>query len=527
MIIRFLLVPFLIAAAGFAQDRRNQEVLTDHYTKWLQEDVLYIVSEEEAEVFRRLTTDVERDQFIEQFWLRRDPNPRTPANEFKEEHYRRIHYANERFAAGIPGWRTDRGRVYIMYGPPDRRERFPLGGRYDRKDYEGGGVTSVFPFERWEYRYIEGLGSDVELEFVDSSGSNSYELTMDAQEKDEFLRVDGMGLTFDEMYHPDLGGQKSWERVVGLRHGGDANRQGIFFDRAKDDPFQKAELMAKLSAPPKIRFTDLRDVVTTRVSYNGLPFQIATHSFQLGRRDFLVHLTLGVENENVSFEERQGLRHSRLQVYGQVETLSNRIAFAFDDEVVADYSGDQDPALQNLSSTYQRKLILPPGRYKVEIVVKDTVSGRIGTQSIGLHLPAPPQGEFSASSVILANMIQPSDGDLTNPNIVGPFKIQPQLDQAFESGKSLGFYFEIYNFQIDQSTQRPQLLAEYALVPKGGDPSEFRNITGAASFTADRIYFARMVQLGDRVPGEYELVLALSDVLSEKSLTTRIPFSLR
>jgi len=529
MIIRFLpiLILFVTAALNiWAQDRAKQETLADHYTRWFKEDVLYIITEEEVEVFGKLTTDVERDQFIEQFWRRRDTDPMTGVNEFKEEHYRRIQYANERFAAGIPGWRTDRGRVYIMHGPPDRRERHPLGGRYDRKDYEGGGVTSVFPFERWEYRHIEGLGSDVELEFVDSSGSNLYELTMDAQEKDEFLRVDGMGLTFDEMYHPDLGGQKSWERVVGLRHGGDANRSGIYFDRAKDDPFQKAELMAKLSAAPKIRFTDLRNVVTTRVSYNGLPFQLVTHSFRLSQRDFLVHLTLGVDNEHLSFEENQGLRRSRLQVYGQVETLSNKVTFAFDDDVIADYAAGQSPSLKQ-PSTYQRKLILPPGRYKVDLVVKDSVSGRMGTKSVGLHLPAPPEGDLSASSVILASTIRPSDGDLTNPNIVGPFKIKPQIDQVFEPGKSFGFYFEVYNFQVDQSTQRPQLQVGYALVPKGGDPSDFRNITGAASFTTDRVYFARMIQLGDKSPGEYELVLALSDILSQKSLTTRVPFKLR
>jgi hypothetical protein len=329
------------------------------------------------------------------------------------------------------------------------------------------------------------------------------------------------------MYHPDLGGQKSWERVVGLRPGGDANRSGIFFDRAKDDPFQKAELMAKLSAAPKIRFTDLREVVSTKISYSGLPFELTTHSFKLSRRDFLVHLTLGVESEQLSFEASQDLQHSRLQVYGQVVTLSNKIAFAFDDEVVADFAGDRNPSLQSQLSTYQRKLILAPGRYKVELVVKDTVSGRMGTKSVGLHLPPPPEGELSASSVILAESIQPSDGDLTNPNIVGPFKIRAQLDGVFETDKPLGFYFEVYDFQIDQSTQQPRLQVGYALVPRGADPADFRNITGAASFTADRVYFARMVQLGDKDPGNYDLVLALSDMLSEKSLTTRVPFTLR
>ena len=148
------------------EDKLRKELETP-YRKWLNEDVAYIITDEERKAFKRLSTDDEREKFIEQFWLRRDPTPDTEENEYKEEHYRRIAYANERFASGIPGWKTDRGRIYIVYGPPDEIDDHSSGGTYDRPIEEGGGTTSTFPFVDWTYRYIEGVGSNIKIEFVD------------------------------------------------------------------------------------------------------------------------------------------------------------------------------------------------------------------------------------------------------------------------------------------------------------------------------------------------------------------------
>ena len=127
------------------KEERLRKELETPYRKWLNEDVAYIITDEERTAFKRLQTDEEREQFIEQFWLRRDPTPDTVENEFKEEHYRRIAYANEHFASGIPGWKTDRGRIYITYGPPDEIESHPSGGTYERPPEEGGGETSTYP----------------------------------------------------------------------------------------------------------------------------------------------------------------------------------------------------------------------------------------------------------------------------------------------------------------------------------------------------------------------------------------------
>src|SRR2546425_9905162 len=184
--------------ADAAKRSREQETASRVFKKWLDEDVAYVITSEERSAYRALKTDEEREQFIEQFWLRRDPSPDTVENEFKEDHYARIAYANERYASGIPGWKTDRGRIYILYGKPAEVESHASGGNYERPIQEGGGTTSTFPFEIWRYRYIEGIGNAVILEFVDPTMSGEYHLTTDPNEKDALLRVPGAGLTFDE-----------------------------------------------------------------------------------------------------------------------------------------------------------------------------------------------------------------------------------------------------------------------------------------------------------------------------------------
>ena len=180
------------------QERQAREERQDHFERWLNEDVIHIILEEERTVFDKLTTPEEKEQFIEQFWLRRDADRTTAENEFKEEHYRRIAYANDNFSSGLSGWKVDRGRIYIIHGPPAEIERYPSGGVYQRPFYEGGGTTSTFPFEIWRYRHIEGIGNDVELEFVDKSLTGEYRLTMVPDEKDAFLRVPGSGKTVAE-----------------------------------------------------------------------------------------------------------------------------------------------------------------------------------------------------------------------------------------------------------------------------------------------------------------------------------------
>src|ERR687886_273661 len=167
--------------AGDAQDvpereRTVKKERSNMFKKWIDEDVAYIITDDEKRAWKKLQTDEEREQFIEAFWRRRDPDPDTELNEYLEEHYERVAYANQHFTSGIPGWKTDRGRIYIMYGAPNEKETHPTGGNYDRPSYEGGGSTTTYPFEVWFYRYLPGVGSGVEIEFVDPTGTGEYRI---------------------------------------------------------------------------------------------------------------------------------------------------------------------------------------------------------------------------------------------------------------------------------------------------------------------------------------------------------------
>src|SRR6476659_1200454 len=228
--------------------KKTLKELDTPYKQWLNEDVVYIIAPEERTAFLQLSTNEEREQFIEQFWLRRSNNPDLPENDFKEEHYRRIAYANEHYASGIPGWKSDRGRTYIIWGPADEVDSHPTGGTYDRPMDEGGGSTSTYPWEKWRYRYLEGLGNNVELEFVDPSGSGEYHLTMDPSEKDALLHVPGAGLSLME----SMGLASKADRFT--RSDGTNLPTTMGGQPASMNEFSRLEQYAKIQQAPPVKF---------------------------------------------------------------------------------------------------------------------------------------------------------------------------------------------------------------------------------------------------------------------------------
>jgi len=155
----------LTSLYGATQEKFNVK-MPPEYNKWINEDVRWIVSAQEEEQFLTLATDEQRDHFIVEFWERRNPNPGSRDNAFKEEHYRRLEYSNLHFAANMPGWKTDRGRVYVVHGPPDSIIKHSSNGTSPAE-------------EIWNYRHMPGAGRDLSLQFVDRCGCGEYALTGD------------------------------------------------------------------------------------------------------------------------------------------------------------------------------------------------------------------------------------------------------------------------------------------------------------------------------------------------------------
>src|SRR6266851_4765411 len=383
----------LIGPAAFAQKSKQKEQgqdpmdkprnvkpeLKKAYKDWLEKDVTYIITDEERKAFKKLATDDERERFIEEFWRRRDPDPDTEENEFKEEYYERIAYANEHFASGIPWWKSDRGRIWIMYGKPDERETHPMGGNYDRPSYKGGGMTTTYPFETWFYRYLPGVGSGIEIEFVDPTGSGEYRIARNPSEKDAMLNIPGAGLTLSE----ELGLSSKADRVTAMGQYGMNNYQ-----RAQDSPFARLQLLADLSRAPQIKFNDLASAVNTGViEENPLNFDLRVDFFRQSDERVITAFTIQTENRDLAFADSGGLQQARMNIFGRITSVAGRRAGIFEDPVITTATTQELSEAKERKSAYQKAVSLLPGTYKIDVIVRDVASGATGVRHLGFTVP--------------------------------------------------------------------------------------------------------------------------------------------
>ncbi len=510
-----VLAALLLLAFTFQQPREEAE---DYYKKWLDEDVVYLVTPDERAVFEKLTTDHERDRFIEQFWLRRDPDPSTAENEFKLEHYRRIAYVNERYFSGIPGWKSDRGQIYIKFGPPDSIERQPAGGLYRRRNSEGGGETTVFPFERWWYAHIDGIGDDVELEFVDVNRSNEYRLTLNPQDKDAFRYIDGHGNT-----------QAEFE---GLASRADRLFQPLGVDRSNpfvrrsDLPFERLRRFAQVQKAPEIRHQHLQEIVRTEIRYEQLPFRLRVDWVRAGRRA-LVPITIGVDEHQLQFSQDGPVPQARLELYGRVKSLNGRIAAEFDDDIVKERSTSGAAAV---SALYQKLVVLEPGRYRLDLVVADVQGGRVGTAQTGFVIPALDEDRLQASPVILVEQAQPVPlEDEPGMFVLGNHKILPRLGNDVPPVKYLMFYVELYNAGVDSATDSPALDLTYQLLDGDGvvDEKKDEGASRAILVSDQRISLLDYLNLGRARGPNLTLRIMARDRVTGQSFSVDYPVLLR
>ena len=497
----------------------------DYYKKWLDEDVKYIISPDEKAVFNKLTSNEEKDQFIEQFWYRRDPDPMTPTNEFKEEHYRRIAYANERFASGIPGWLTDRGRIYIIHGQPAEIESHPSGGSYNRPMYEGGGTTSTFPFEIWRYRHIDGVGEDVELEFVDPSMSGEYRLALNPEEKDALLHVPGAGLTLAE----EMGLANKSDRPY--FNPGNRENYPMMQLRAKDNPFERYETYTMVQRPQEIKYKDLKEVVNVNIDYKPLPFQVRQDYIRLNDQQVIVPISLEVQNKDLSFKEENGVQNAKIAVYGIITSITNRVIMEFDDDMLASYQPENLQQGLVARSVYQKVVTLDKKmRYKLDLVVKDINSGHTGVQRIAIVPPMYDDKKLSVSSLILSDYIHqlPQVPKVDEMFVLGDVKIRPSLKKVFAKDRPLGVYLQLYNVGLDQSNLAPALSVSYKIIKDGKTVVEVKEESGESVqyFSGQRVVLIKNLPIKDLEPGKYSVSVDIKDLISNQAIAAQDNFQL-
>jgi len=502
-----------------------EKELASPYKKWLEEDVVYIITPEERSAFLKLQTNEEREQFIEQFWLRRNPDPDSPENTFKEEHYRRIAYTNEHYASGIPGWKTDRGRIYIMWGPPDEVESHPSGGSYDRPAAEGGGETSTYPFEDWRYRYLEGIGEDVNLEFVDPTMTGEYHLTMDPSEKDALLYVPGAGLTMME----SMGLASKTSRFNNTD--GTHLAQPLGGQPESYEEFTRLENFAKIQQAPPVKFKDLEAVVTSRLVRNQVSFDYRFDFLRITSDTVLVPISIQIPHRQMSFQEKEGVQSATMNLFARITTLSGRNVQTFEDTVKQDVPNSLLQQSLKGSSIYQKAVPLSPGLYRLDLVLKDVNSGNVGVVNTRLGVPRYEDEKLSSSSLILADQIQRvSSHDIgLGQFVLGDIKVRPKMDSTFATNERLGIFLQVYNLKVDDKTHKADAEVEYRVV-KEKDPNPVLKLKETGDQLTQRgeeLTLEKALALNALPPGKYKLEIQVTDNLSKETITPTADFTVK
>jgi GWxTD domain-containing protein len=515
------------------QKKANQKALKIElgktYKKWLDEDVRWIITDEERAAFKQLSNDEERDNFIEAFWARRDPTPDTPENEFKEEHYRRIAYANEHFAAGIPGWKSDRGRIYIMYGPADEVESHPSGGTYDRPQEEGGGTTSTYPFENWRYRYLEGIGQEVIIEFVDTCMCGDYHMTMDRSEKDALLYTPNAGLTLYE--------QMGLASKANRFNGGGLERLGAgpFNSDIQSKQFDRLEQFAKLNRAPTIKFKDLEEVVSHKINVNLMPFDVLTDFVKVTGDTVLVPVTIQVKNHDITFVNKDGVERGTVNIFGRLTTIAGRVAQTFEDTVQVDVPPELLPKTTENASVYWKALPLRPGRYLLELVIKDVNGDRVGTWRRGIQVPEYNEDKLATSSLILADTLHPvATKDVgTGSFVIGSSYVRPRVPPpdgkpiSFKRNQKLNLWMQVYNLGVDEKTHKPSATVEYDVVNTATNKAVIHTVesTDQMGNVGDQMTLQKSLSAANLQPGVYKLQIKVNDNISKQTVDPSATFA--
>ena len=343
------------------QRKKLAKELGPGYDSWLRDEVPEIITPEERRAFQELSTNEEREQFIESFWERRNPNPESPENTFKEEHYRRLAYADEHFASGIPGRKTDRGRIYIIWGPPDEIESHPTGGTYDRPMAQGGGSTATYPWELWRYRHLDSVGENIEIEFVDPTGTGEYHMTMDPCEKDALAHVPGAGASLTEM----LGQSTKANRLTNTN--GTTCPVPLGSLNAGMNEFDNLDHFFRVQRPPE-HFKELAEAVNSRIIVNQLPFQYHADFLRATSSTDLVPITVQFRNRDLSYRSAQGVQSAVLELYARITNPAGRVIQTFEDLITRDVPDALFQASRDQFSIYQKSIPLRAGLYRLDII---------------------------------------------------------------------------------------------------------------------------------------------------------------
>ena len=512
----------LSAKESKKRDKKFAKELSLNDSNWLLNEIPDIITEAERRAFLELGTEEEREQFREIFWRDRNPDPESLLNPVREEHYRRLAYADEHFASGVPGRKTDRGHIYIIWGPPDEIDSHPTGGTYNRPIEQGGGSTSTYPWELWRYRHLEGIGENIEIEFVDSTGSGEYRLALDPCEKDALAHIPGAGSSLSEL----LGRSSKAERFSNSN--GTTCPMPLGGATAYMNEFDAMDLYFRVQHAPA-RFKDLEPLVTTRVVHSQIHLDYRADFLRVTTNTVLVPITVQVPNRDLSFQSKQGLHSAVLDLYGRITTPGGIVVQTFEDVISRDFPDSLFPSSLNLSSIYQKSVPLRSGLYRLDLIVKDTVSGNLGIFNTALRVPHFEDDKLDASSLILADQIEKVAPSQTGIGqfVLNSYKVRPRLNQEFSSTEKLGIFLQLYNLKLDEISHKTSVSVAYRIT------KDQREIWRAVE-TADHLHeggeqvtIERLIPIDTLLSGRYTVEVTAIDLLTNETVIRTAEFTVK
>lgn len=509
-----LAVVLLFSFSAFAQppdpENRPRKVTperTNVIKDWIENEGSLVMTPAEIRVFKALKTDDERENFIATVWSRRDPDPDTEENEFREEFYERIAYANQHFSSGKPGWKTDRGRIYIRWGKPDSVESRPSGGSHDRPSYEGGGSTTTYPFEIWFYRHLDTVGDGIEVEFVDPSGTGEYRIARSPDEKDALAMTPGLG----------------------RRDPNEPNRDR--FLREQDAPFRRLEIITTMDRNPPVKNGGILDgpgiVGSPVIDNNPLFFDVRVDMFRQSEDRVIAVFTAQAKNQQFVFKDVGGLQTANLNIVGRVTSVAGKRAGTFEDVVSTSATTAELVAVKDRDAVYQKAMSLVPGRYRLDMGLRDVTSGNKGVNAIAFEVPRYDPAKLSTSTLILASKLRPTDPqDAGARFVIGSAKVIPNVSGRFKQGQEVGIYLQAYNSGIDQTTLRPAVDVKYVLMKDGKEVYSQPEDWSGLSDSGQRLTLARLLPTDWLPIGEYEVRVVMVDKVSGQIIENKSKFTL-
>jgi len=504
------------------QKSKTSKELGFDYGDWLNSDVPYIITPDERAAFLKLGSNEEREQFIERFWQVRNADPDLGENSYKEEHYRRIAYANEHFSSGVPGWRTDRGHIYILWGPPDEIESHPTGGTYDRPMWQGGGSTTTYPWELWRYRHLEQIGDNIELEFVDPSGSGEFHLTRDPGEKDALAHVPGAGPSLSEMMFGASKAQRfsnSNGTTLPVPIGAIPSNMG---------EFESLDRYFRVMRPPE-HLTDLAAVVSSHLIRNPMRVDYGVDYLRVTNDSVLVPITLQIPNREMAYRDNKGVQSATLNLYARVTTPSGKVVQTFEQAISRDVPDSLFQKTLQQASIFQKAVPLRPGLYRLDVVVKDAESGNVGVIGTALRVPRFEDETLGASTLVIADQIEsvPAGQLGLGPFVFGSYKVRPRLSREFTAAESLGLFLQIYNLQSDEAIHRSSVYVTYRLLKEQREIWTTTESSDSIHQAGEQITLNRLIPLSAFAPGRYTLGVSVRDRVSGQSITRNAEFTIK